>query len=176
MAAFAGVVFMSDALGRALIFDRASVLHGEVWRLWTGNVVHFGESHLLWNLAVLVPTGIWAETIAPRATRWLLALAPVLIGATLLVLQPTLGRYAGLSGVAAGLLALLAFTQLTRPRDDHWFWWALLGLLALKIVAEAYSDHPLLARFSQPGLHTAPLAHLAGIAVAAVIHRVSRRI
>ncbi|MDB6127359.1 MAG: Rhomboid family protein, partial [Verrucomicrobia bacterium] len=131
MGVFAVVVFFSDALRRVLIFDRTAILHGAAWRVWTGNVVHFGPSHLLWNLAVFVPAGIWLERITPRAARCLLALSPALVGATMLVFQPTLDRYAGLSGVAAGVLALLAFTQLTRPRGDHWFWWSVLVLLAL---------------------------------------------
>ena len=117
---------------RLLVYERERVVAGEWWRLWTANLVHFGGSHLGWNLLVFVPTGIWAERIAPGRTRLMLALTPGLIGIALLAFEPTLARYAGLSGMAAGTLALLAFLQLRARNADRVFWGGILALLAVK--------------------------------------------
>src|SRR5690348_16523483 len=43
-----------DALRLPLRYDRDAVLHGEVWRLLTGNFVHLGAGHLLEDMAGLV--------------------------------------------------------------------------------------------------------------------------
>ena len=33
-----------------LEYDRAAILHGEVWRLVTGHFVHWSVGHLAWDL------------------------------------------------------------------------------------------------------------------------------
>ena len=40
-----------DVLRLPLRYDRAAILHGEVWRLVTGNFVHLGPGHLLEDMA-----------------------------------------------------------------------------------------------------------------------------
>lgn len=174
VAAALSVYFLPEAAG-ALIFDRIAINRGEWWRLVTGHWVHFGPSHLLWNLAVLLPAGIWAERLAPSRLRGLLLLAPVVIGAALFWADPRLETYGGLSGLAAAVLAFLAVVQLRAKCPDPWFWRAVLGLLVLKIVAEFLAERPLFARFVSPDLHPVPLAHLAGVACAAALVWPGRR-
>ncbi len=157
-----------DAAG-LLVYERDRVVAGEWWRLWTANLVHFGGSHLGWNLLVFVPTGIWAERIAPGRTRLMLALTPGLIGIALLAFEPALARYAGLSGMAAGTLALLVFLQLRARNADRLFWCGVLALLAVKIGAEAFLGRALFAHFAGTDIRPVPLAHLAGVAGAAVV-------
>jgi rhomboid family GlyGly-CTERM serine protease len=169
------VAFGFPALEPALLYDRTAVLHGEFWRLWTGHWVHFGASHLLWNLLVLVPAGVWAEWLAPKSFRLLSILAPGAIGAVLLAFDPALERYGGLSGLAAAVLAFLAFTELTASPDGRWFWRGVLMLLVIKIVAEFLADQSLFARFEDPGVRAVPLAHLAGAVTAAAVHFAGRR-
>src|SRR5579859_5221922 len=43
-----------DALRLPLRYDRVAILHGEVWRLVTGDFVHLGAGHLLEDMAGLV--------------------------------------------------------------------------------------------------------------------------
>jgi len=173
-AGLALVIHASSRLGALLVFERTRILQGEAWRLWTGNWVHFSPSHLWWNLAVLLPAGIWAERLAPERTRRFFLFAPFIIGGTLLLVDPALARYGGLSGLAAGLLVLLALEQISHGAPDRWFWWAVLALLGLKVAVELSADRTLLARFSDPALHPAPLAHVAGI-FAALLGRFRRR-
>jgi rhomboid family GlyGly-CTERM serine protease len=163
------------SLAPALIYDRTAVLHGEFWRLWTGHWVHFGTDHLFWNLAVLVPAGVWAEWLAPESFRLLSLLAPGFIGAALLAFDPSLVRYGGLSGLAAAVLAFLAFTAPAVSPGDRWFWRGVLALLIIKIVAEFLADRSLFAHLEENGVRPVPLAHLAGGAIAAVVHFAGRR-
>ncbi len=160
----------------ALEYERDAVRHGEWWRLWTSHFVHFGASHLIWNLAVLLPAAAWSERLSPQRARLLLLLGPGFIGGALYILDPALQRYAGLSGVAAALLAFLALTQLSRGTSDRWFWAAVLLLLAVKVIAEFLAERPLFARFVEPGAYPVPLAHLVGIMAAGAAHTFGRRI
>lgn len=145
-----------------LILDRQDVLAGQVWRLWTGHLVHFGSSHLFWNLVVFTITGGWVESLAPRRTRLFLVLAPAFIGAVVIGLQPGLGQYGGLSGIAVGTLVLLSWVRLGTEDSCRWLWRGALALLALKIIAEGFLSGPIFARFSGEDIHDVPLAHLAG--------------
>jgi rhomboid family GlyGly-CTERM serine protease len=154
----------------ALVYDRLLVMDGEWWRGFTGHWVHFSPSHLFWNLVVLVPAGVWVERLAPVRTRVLFLLAPAVIGATLFAADASLMRYAGLSGVAAAVLALLALTELSAGRTDRWFWRGVLALIAVKIGVELLLGRPGFARFSDPSIRPVPLAHLAGVICAGAVH------
>ena len=195
--ALALIVAAAPALAPALLYERAAILRGEYWRLWTGHLVHFGASHLGWNLAVLAVAGIWCERLAPGRTRVLLALAPGVIGVGLYGLEPRLITYGGLSGLATALLTFLAYTQLARlaapvpaigsaptaptpapdaasapaSPSDRWFWRAVLALIILKTAAEFAVEQPFFARYAPAGIRAVPLAHLLGILAATVIHR-----
>jgi len=152
------------------IYERPAILAGQVWRLWTGHLVHYSASHLLLDLAVFVAAGGWLEWILPRPARWFYLLAPPAISAALLVAEPALTRYAGLSGVATGVLVLLALVQWRRDAAaPAWFWPAVLALVAVKVAVEARGPTPLFARFD-PDIRVVPLAHLGGIACAVIAY------
>jgi len=175
IALVAGAAFAWPRLAEALIYQRAGILAGQAWRLWTGHLVHYSASHLLWDLAVFLAAGLWLEKIAAPLARWFYVLAPPAISGALLVGEPALERYAGLSGLAAGLLVLLALVQL-RPgtNEPRWFWISVLALVGVKVVLETTTRTPLLARFDS-GVTVVPLAHLAGIGCAVVAFLIARR-
>ncbi len=168
IAALAIFLSFQPAMADRLPYVRERVLAGEWWRMWSAHLVHFGPGHLGWNLLVFVPASAWAERLAPGRTRLLLALAPGFIGLALVAFDPTLTRYAGLSGLAASALALLAFLHLRARDADRWFWGGVLGLLLVKIAAEAVLGQALFAHFATGEIQPVPLAHLAGIAAAAI--------
>lgn len=169
------VLYLSPAAAGSLVYDRASIADGEWWRIFTAHWVHFSRSHLFWNLAVLIPAGIWSERILPARTRWLYFVAPVLIGNVLYLTEPMLQRYAGLSGVATAMLALLALGQLRVSETDRWFWRTVLGLIALKIATEAILASQLFGHIGDPAARAVALAHLAGVASAVGVNSVRRR-
>jgi rhomboid family GlyGly-CTERM serine protease len=152
----------AGVLGRApdvFLYDRQAILHGEWWRLWTGHWVHFSASHLAWNLLVLAGAGTWLEQARPGLTvRFALATAP-LISLGLLVATPALGIYGGLSGLATGVVALLALTLIKdRPAERGW-WFAVLALTAAKIGADTFSHTPMFARVGSADVRVSALAH-----------------
>lgn len=72
-------------------FEREAILHGQVWRLFSGHLAHLGWSHLWLNIGGLVL--IWALIGRCFATRqWLIIIAGLAlgIGLGLLVFNPEL--------------------------------------------------------------------------------------
>ena len=63
IAALAIVAFAWPAVQSTWLIDRVAVQRGELWRWWTGQLVHFGASHLGWNLAVFIVAGGWLERV-----------------------------------------------------------------------------------------------------------------
>ncbi len=155
------VAFCSNRLGELLIYRRSLILGGQFWRAWSGHIVHYGWSHLIWDLAVFIPTGLWLEHLHARAARLLYLLAPLLISQTLLAFDPTLERYAGLSGLAAGTLVGLACFQLRQKNEPAWPWLAALLLLCVKVSIELGKGTPLLVSDFK-GIRNVPLAHIVG--------------
>jgi rhomboid family GlyGly-CTERM serine protease len=168
LAGSAIVVHGWPAATQGLIFDRTAWATGDWWRAFSGHLVHYSGSHLGWNLAVLLPAGIWSERIAPGPTRLLYAAAWLLIGPALVVLAPALQTYAGLSGLGTAALTLLALLQVHRASGRAKGWWlAVLVLIALKIGAEAATGQTTLASAAIP-IRPVPLAHLIGTGLAAL--------
>lgn len=91
-------------LNEALRFERVPVLDGEYWRLVTGNLTHLGWSHLLLNAGGLVMTWVFFENEF-SIPQWILLLLLCGLGVTggLLLLNPELVWYVGLSGLLHGL-------------------------------------------------------------------------
>jgi rhomboid family GlyGly-CTERM serine protease len=149
----------------ALVYDRSKIFLGQFWRIVTGHWVHFSGSHLFWNLVVLLPAGVWLERRNPCALRWTIVLSPLAISLALLTFDPTLAIYAGISGVASGVLVALAINGLrTQPAARLW-WLAVLALFALKIAIEMRGGQPINPDLADQGISSVPLAHLVGAAV-----------
>jgi rhomboid family GlyGly-CTERM serine protease len=99
------IVFQVTGLVEPLRFSRPQINDGQWWRLLTGNLVHLGYPHLLLNLAGLAVISL---LLAPAMKAWQWALTGLAsmagVGTGLLLLDPQLNWYVGLSGVLYGLL------------------------------------------------------------------------
>ncbi len=89
-----------------LRFDREALLHdGQLWRLFTGHLVHLGWSHTGLNVTGLAL--IWV-LVGHRFDhqQWSAIIIVLMLGTSLglLLFNPTLTWYVGLSGVLHGLL------------------------------------------------------------------------
>ncbi len=117
-----------------LRYQRESILHGQVWRLLTGHLVHLRWGHCLLNIAGL---GLLWLLFSPRMAEraWLVSFGVCALGTSLalLWLAPQIQWYVGLSGVLHGLYAS-AVLCLWRPRD--WEGYALALGLAAKLLWE----------------------------------------
>ena len=162
------VPFAWPTLAVPLLYQRQEIFAGELWRVATGHFVHFGASHLAWNALVVLVAGSWAETLAPGRVRFYWVTAPVAIGLTLLALDPALATYGGLSGVATGLVVLLAAELWRRGGRDRAWAAALFGLTALKLFADTRGFGGVV-RYADETIRTVPLAHAAGAVWAAAV-------
>jgi rhomboid family GlyGly-CTERM serine protease len=127
-------------LSQILRYDRAAVAAGQWWRLFSGNLVHLGWWHLLFNvlslvlLVLLCPERLsWAE--------WLRRIVLIGTGMSLCLyfLVPGLPDYVGLSGLVYGLFALGLGRQALR-RDEIGI--ACLVFLAARIGWELVEGAP----------------------------------
>ena len=176
LAAAAGWFAVSPAAAAWAVYDRAAILHGQLWRLATGHFVHLGPTHLAWNLVVWLVAGTGLERRRPSTARLFLCAAPWALGLWLLALAPSLAVYAGLSGLATGVVILFALhlcqggSALDRATGA-----ALLLLVTAKIFAEAITGHAWFVH-ALAGAHVRlePLAHTGGAACAIVLWAASR--
>jgi rhomboid family GlyGly-CTERM serine protease len=142
-----------------LRYDRQAILAGQIWRLFTGHLVHLGWPHLLVNLAGLAV--VWALVgSALSNSRWVAtSLACALaVSLGLLVFSPTVARYVGLSGVLHGLMAAGAVVQCRAGMQKAWW---VLGVLAVKLAWEQLAG-PLPGSASAAGGRIIVDAHLYG--------------
>ncbi len=150
----------------ALLYDRAAILHGEWWRLWSGHWMHFSPSHFFWNAVVIAGAGTWLEVRRPGLLGRFLFLAAPLLSVTFLFGAPTMAFYGGLSGLATGVVVLLALAQLARPQARRAWWLGVLALVGLKLGVDAFAPGPLFADFGGQVVRTSVLAHAMGAAAA----------
>ncbi len=176
IAAFAGLVATSPAWGAALEFQRAAVTcRGELWRLLTAHLTHFGADHLAWDVAALLILGAMTECENRRGFALTIGGAALAIGLGVWMGQPQFETYRGLSGVDSALYGLVCARLLADGwRARHTFSIVLGGLalagFALKCGAELTGGATVFAKSGDPGCVSVvayapvPLAHLIGLA------------
>jgi rhomboid family GlyGly-CTERM serine protease len=156
----------------SLELDRAALAAGELWRLFTAHLTHYSLEHLVLDVLAFLVLGIACESREPRRARWTLAASALVISVGVLLLDPGMQRYRGLSGLDSALFALL-FTSLLRDHDRRGKARLLLwipGLLFLaKIGYEAVMGTAVFLDSSAAGFAPAPLAHLLGAACGLVL-------
>ncbi len=176
-AAALAVAAIPGAAG-ALNLDRAATLSGEPWRVITGHLVHGSSYHLQWNLLGLLGLGILFERDLGRRFWTLLAVSALTVGVGMLVLQPALPAYVGLSGVLNGLLfgGALQQARLERERGNRLmpmlYFACLVGDL-MKISVEALIGAPILTDGGSLGGVAVPLAHALGAFAGVLAYRLA---
>ena len=173
IAGLATLVWLFPSLTNSLIYDRDAIVAGEIWRLWSGHLVHFSLSHFLFDVAAFVACGWFVETRTRVNPALLFLVGPPLISLAMLVLVPSMSRYGGLSALVVSALVCAALTIAKEERSWRWAGWTLLGLLAAKTGYELNHATALFA--SMPSIQVAPSSHLAGAAVAVIAWIVSSK-
>ena len=137
--------------------------HGEVWRLWTGHLVHYDLRHFLTNaIAIAVPISL----IDRRSSRSILlsmaVLAPMISFA--LLVGAHFDEYRGASALALAVWVASALTLLrSESASDRHTGAALIALAIGKLAFETAGAGHLWTEVAP-----LPLAHVAG-AIAGVI-------
>jgi len=153
------VALCSVADGTAFEYERSR----EVWRLLTGQMVHWTPRMALFDLGMLLGLGAWLEIRGDRR----LAAAALGLGAVLTAvavhLSPDLLMYRGSSGMASALFVLAAFRIAGSP--DPWTRALAVSAVALflaKAAFESLGGQTLFAGDLPEGVRVVPLVHLLG--------------
>lgn len=84
-----------------LAYDRQAILTGQVWRAWTGHLVHFSWQHAVADVTVLLVAAAIVERLkGGHAVACGLLAGALLISLALLMAVPDLRVYEGASGIA----------------------------------------------------------------------------
>jgi len=160
-------------LGDALQYERGAIAAGQIWRLFTGHLAHWSADHLVWDVAALALLGGLVERRGRGRYAGLLIAGGGAISLGLLVVDPGLAAYRGLSGLDAMLFVALALDLVrdaVRSRDACGVAGGalLLAGLAAKILAEQLAGASVFV--AQVGaVEVAPLAHAIGAAWATAV-------
>jgi rhomboid family GlyGly-CTERM serine protease len=165
----AGLAAAFPGIHGVLLYERGKILHGELWRLWTSHWTHFSYSHLLWNLVVLLLAGPLLERARPGLLRRYTLSAAPLISISLLALAPDMQTFGGLSGLATGLVTLVALARLADEPQARTGWVMVLGLVAAKILMDTGRATPLFADFAASVIRPSRWAHALGIGSALLV-------
>jgi len=119
----------------ALSLERFKVADGEVWRLLTGNFVHFGWAHTLMNLAAFFLCAIaLLNSLSIKQYISLILCCCVTVGISVYYLNPEYETYAGLSGAIHGFI--IAGLMLNK-RHNGW----INGVLVLLLFGKIFHEH-----------------------------------
>jgi rhomboid family GlyGly-CTERM serine protease len=152
-----------------LIYDRAAITDGELWRLLTGNLVHLSDVHLALDLGAFLIAGAIIEQRGYRHFTTLCVSAAALIGVAIYLFQPQLQFYGGLSGVATAAVVYLCLQGITEQGSWRWLCAAMLAGLASKLWIEMVSGKSLLMFVGSGNFVPVPLSHLTGAVAAAIL-------
>ena len=152
-------------------YDRERILAGEWWRLYSGHFVHWTSSHLVWDVLVFVVCGLLLEWIRRRLLVLILFVGPVLISCALMVLQPDMHTYRGLSAIDMSLfvavcLQAMSYCSLRKKSSLLLIWGFALFVSFLKPLAELFAGAAFFVTYFGDGIQASPLAHLLGVMVA----------
>ena len=147
-----------------LQYSRLAVSDGEIWRLLTGQLVHWTPRMAATDLGVLLVCGAWVERKSRFLAAATLGAAAALVAIALHFVSPDVAVYRGSSGIASGMFAAAALTlALEAPSRLARVGAALLLLLlGVKIAAEVWAGIPLFAGPMPSGALVYPEGHAAG--------------
>ena len=145
-----------------LAWERGAILHGEVWRLWSGHLVHYSLSHGAADGLALLAMGMLAEPLlGSRRFAAILAGGAALISLGLLAFVPALDEYRGASGLAVLVAALAGVLVWRRQPRARWLVCAAGLALAAKLLGDA-GGHALTLAGLPAGVMVSWQAHLLG--------------
>lgn len=168
---------LSPQLQTLLEFNRAAVSAGQVWRLVTCHLVHWGWHHLAGDISALVGL-LWLlrKQAPPAITALLTGGLAVLLGWTVCVLAPDINIYRGMSGINHALLGWLLLSKvISTSKMPRFYWCITLVLFIAKGFCELFQV-PILPGVGLPD-HVTIVAevHLAGLAGGMVFASITTR-
>ena len=172
----AGAVFAMPQLQALLIFSRAAIDDGEIWRLITGNLVHLSPSHFFCDVTALLFVGALIEFRGYRHFALLCLVSAAMIGATVYVGSPELSVFGGMSGIVMAAVTFLCLGGLNDTGAWRRLCWLGLVVLAIKMSLEMAlgSSFESLAEGESPTFVPVPSSHVAGAVTALILFASTR--
>ena len=161
----AAAVFVAPPLQALLVYNREAIGEGEIWRLLTGNLVHFSAMHFVKDVVALLVAGLLIEIRRYRHFAMLCLISGALIGTLLYVAEPAVLVYGGLSGIVVAAVTYLCLQGL---REGGAYRWLCLGAL-LGLAAKTVLELTLGVRLpgeESPGFILVPESHAVGAVTA----------
>jgi len=164
------ISYLSTEVSSFFVYDRAAIINGEFWRLFTGHLVHFNISHLLYDLSAFSLIGWIVESKGYRYFSFLITLMALAIGIFLIVLKTGMAYYGGISGLACGSLIYLALLGLGDEKPWHLLCCLILFIVPIKFFFEGYLGGSILP-YSNHSLPFVTIweAHVVGSVVATTL-------
>lgn len=153
-----------------LVYDRSAILSGEIWRMFTCHWVHFSTSHLVYDLMALGIAGWIIETQKLPHFGWLCLLTPWLISAILLLFEPQMKLFGGLSALATTSIVYLALFGLHDAAPWRWICLATLVGIASKIIFEMTTGRILFATTGNIPVTVSVASHISGAMIALLFY------
>ncbi|RJQ16232.1 MAG: rhombosortase [Nitrospiraceae bacterium] len=158
--------YMLPDMTALFIYDRQSVLSGDIWRLISAHLVHFSGTHLAYDLLAFGIAGSIIEIKGDRYLGLLCLMMAVSIGIVLFIAIPDMRYYGGLSGLACGCISYLALTGIYEKRQSPVLYVLALLSLIIKTGLEIYFSDSLLPYPGEKSFVSVPLSHFTGIMTA----------
>lgn len=135
MMGLAFILFYFEPLSTQwLRFERLNIDNGELWRLFTGNLLHTNFSHLLLNCAgVLFVWLLHAEHYTSKSYFFIFGFSAVICGLGLYFFSD-MGHYVGLSGALHGIIGYGAVKDIQQGWGRSG-WLLLIGIM-IKVAYE----------------------------------------
>lgn len=164
-----GGIPLCPAAREILIQNREAVLHGDWWRLLTGNLVHHSTSHLFWNCLVIAIVGTVMERRSRSRLLTCLVGSGFFIGPLLYILHPAMTHYAGMSGIATALVACTLIGWIVTPETPRWIGITGLSVLIGKLTWESLTTTAWFTSYASTTVVNIPEAHWIGLAVGSLV-------
>ena len=157
----------SSCFGAVFQYNRTAVIdHWQFWRLLTAHFTHWNYEHLFWDASAFLIASFLLLRFSVLQFCIMLLFSLVFISVWILIFNPDVNLYRGLSGVDVSLffflsLSIMLFSWKKRRRTGVIAGIIFLSLLIMKAGYEFFSGEMLFVR-NLPGRRVLLSAHLAG--------------
>jgi rhomboid family GlyGly-CTERM serine protease len=164
------VIGQSDSLTSLLDFHRHEQF--AVLKLLTCHLTHWSSEHLFWDVSMFVALGVICERAAAKAYYATLLGSALFVPLSVMLSNPAIDVYRGLSGIDTGIFALFASISLSKSlkvsdKGSIVVFGAMLVLLWCKIGFEFWSGGVLFVK--QVNFEPVPVAHAVGALLGSTI-------
>ncbi len=160
------IIYNSEMLYSLLIYDRLSIINGEVWRLFSSIFVHISMFHLLTNVSAFIFLSYFVEQKNKYIFLFIVGFMFTFNGVLLFVFEENMMYYGGISGINYAFLfyLLLSFSYPSNmwKRVSQ----LILIFLIVKLCMELCGCSPTISYLEKETFRTSSLSHALGILIA----------